>query len=107
MPGTETLTPFWNFSPHETDHRRDLWICYRFLWKRLEIPALRGETSSYYQDDLNLTGYIPLLDENPTVLVLNKFIGTSNVRKGRVVNSDNKICNESVAPGCQSVLHEL
>ena len=71
------------------------------------MPASRGETSSYYQDDFNLTGYIPLLDENRAVLVLNQFVGTSHVRKAGVVNSDNYICNESVAPGCQSVLNEL
>ena len=71
------------------------------------MPASRGENSSYYQDDFNLTGYIPLLDENRAVLVLNQFVGTSHVRKAGVVKSDNYICNESVAPGCQSVLNEL
>ena len=55
------------------------------------MPASRGETSSYYQDDFNLTGYIPLLDENRAVLVLNQFVGTSYVRKAGVVNSDNYI----------------
>ena len=64
------------------------------------MPASRGGTSSYYQDDFNLTRYI-LLDENRAVLVLNQFVGTSHVRKAGVVNSDNYICNESVAPGCQ------
>ncbi len=39
--------------------------------------------------------------------MLNQFVGTSNVRKAGVVNSDNYICNESVAPGCQTVLNEL
>ena len=91
----------------DTDHRRDPRIGYRFQWERWDMPASRGETSSYYQDDFNLTGYIPLLDENRAVLVLNQFVGTSHVRKAGVVNSDNYICNESVVPGCQSVLNEL
>ena len=91
----------------DTDHRRDPRIGYRFQWERWDMPASRGETSSYYQDDFNLTGYIPLLDENRAVLVPNQFVGTSHVRKAGVVNSDNYICNESVAPGCQSVLNEL
>ena len=73
----------------------------------MDILASLGETSSYYQDDFNLTGYIQLLDENLTVLVLNQFVGTSHVRKAGVVNSDNYICNESVVPGCQSVLNAL
>ena len=50
------------------------------------MPASRGETSSYHQDDFNLTGYIPLLDEKRAVLVLNQFVGTSHVRKAGVVN---------------------
>ena len=91
----------------DTDHRRDPRVGYRFQWERWDMPASRGETSSYYQDDFNLTGYIPLLDENRAVLVLNQFVGTSHVRKAGVVNSDNYICNESVAPECQSVLNEL
>ena len=71
------------------------------------MPASRGETSSYYQDDFNLMGYIPLLDENRAFLVLNQFIGTSNVRKAGVVNLDNYICNESMVSGCQFFLIEL
>ena len=52
----------------DTDHRRDPRIGYRFQWERWDMTASRGETSSYYQDDFNLTGYIPLLDENSAVL---------------------------------------
>jgi len=55
------------------------------------MPASKGETSYYFQDDFNLTGCIPLLDENHAVLALNQFVGTFLVRKAGVVNSDNYI----------------
>jgi len=81
----------------DTDHKRDPRNCYRFKLEWWDMPASRGEISSYYQTDFNLTGYISLLDENRVVLVLNQFVGTSNVRKAGVVNSDNYICNQSMA----------
>ena len=91
----------------DTDHRRDPRIGYRFQWDRWDMPASRGENSSFYQDDFNLTGYIPLLENNQGVLVLNQFVGTSHVRKAGTVNRDNYLCNESLSPGCQSILDVL
>ena len=91
----------------DTDDRRDPRIGYRIQWERWDMPASREENSSYYQDDFNLTGYIPVLDQNKGVLVLNQFVGTSHVRRAGTVNRSRYICNESLNPGCQAVLNVL
>ena len=91
----------------DTYDRRDPRIGYRLQWERWDMPASRGETSSYYQDDFNLTGYIPVLDGNKGVLVLNQFVGTSHVRRAGTVDRSRYVCNESQSPGCQAVLDEL
>ena len=41
------------------------------------------------------------------MLVLNQFVGTSNVRKAGTVNRDNYLCNESLSQGCQAILDVL
>ena len=91
----------------DTDHRRDPRIGYRFHWERYDMPNTRGENSSYYQDDFNITGYIPLRENNNGILVLNQFIGTSNVRKKGTINRDNYKCNENLRPGCQTIIDVL
>ena len=37
-------------------------------------PSSRAGNSEYYQEDYNLTGYIPVLAEDKGVLVLNQFL---------------------------------
>ena len=64
------------------------------------MSASRGETSSYYQDDFNLTCYIHVLDENKGGLVLNQFMGTSYVLRAGTVDQSRYICNERLSPGC-------
>lgn len=70
----------------DTDDRHDSRIGYRVQWERWDMPASRGENSSFYQDDYNITGFIPVLAQNKGVLVLNQFFGTSTVRVSGTVD---------------------
>ena len=65
----------------DTDNRRDPRIGYRFQYEKWGQLSSRAGNSEYYQEDYNLTGYIPVLAEDKGVLVLNQFFDSSAVLK--------------------------
>ena len=91
----------------DTDNRRDPRIGYRFQYEKWGQPSSREGNSEYYQEDLNLSGYIPVLSENKGVLVLNQFFGSSTVLKKGTVDQSQFVCDNTAKPGCQAILNEL
>ena len=91
----------------DTDNRRDPRIGYRFQYEKWGQPSSRAGNSEYYQEDYNLTGYIPVLAEDKGVLVLNQFFGSSTVLKKGTVDQSLYICDDIAKPGCQAILNEL
>ena len=91
----------------DTDNRRDPRIGYRFQYEIWGQPSSRAGNSEYYQEDYNLTGYIPVIAENKGVLVLNQFFGSSTVIKKGTIDQSQYVCNNSARPGCQAILNEL
>ena len=65
----------------DTDNRRDPRIGYRFQYEKWGQPSSRAGNSEYFQEDYNISGYLPILDEGKGVLVLNQFFGSSTVIK--------------------------
>ena len=91
----------------DTDNRRDPRIGYRFQYEKWGQPSSREGNSEYYQEDFNLSGYIPVLSENKGVLVLNQFFGSSTVLKKGTVDQSQFVCDNTAKPGCQAILNEL
>tara|TARA_B100000945_G_C20393581_1_gene603630 strand:- start:22 stop:1275 length:1254 start_codon:yes stop_codon:yes gene_type:complete len=91
----------------DTDNRRDPRIGYRFQYEKWAQPSTRSGNSEYYQEDFNLTGYIPVLDKKKGVLVLNQFFGSSTVLKKGTVDLSQFVCDNTANPGCQALLDEL
>ena len=91
----------------DTDNRRDPRIGYRFQYEKWGQPSSREGNSEYYQEDFNLSGYIPVLSKNKGVLVLNQFFGSSTVLKKGTVDQSQFVCDNTAKPGCQAILHEL
>ena len=91
----------------DTDNRRDPRIGYRFQYEKWGQPSSREGNSEYYQEDFNLSGYIPVLSENKGVLVLNQFFGSSTVLKKGTVEKSQFVCDNTAKPGCQATLNEL
>ncbi len=91
----------------DTDNRRDPRIGYRFQYEKWGQPSSRAGNSEYYQEDYNLSGYIPILAEGKGVLVLNQFFGSSTVIKKGTVDQGQFVCDNVLKPGCQAILDEL
>ena len=91
----------------DTDNRRDPRIGYRFQYEKWGQPSSREGNSKYYQEDFNLSGYIPVLAENKGILVLNQFFGSSTVLKKGTVDQSQFVCDNTAKPGCQAILNEL
>ena len=91
----------------DTDNRRDPRIGYRFQYEKWGQPSSRAGNSEYFQEDYNLSGYIPVLSEGKGVLVLNQFYGSSTVIKKGTIDQSQFFCNNIEAPGCQAILDEL
>ena len=91
----------------DTDNRRDPRIGYRFQYEKWGQPSSREGNSEYYQEDFNLSGYIPVLSENKGVLVLNQFFSSSTVLKKGTVDQSQFVCDNTAKPGCQAILNEL
>ena len=91
----------------DTDNRRDPRIGYRFQYEKWGQPSSRAGNSEYFQEDYNLSGYIPVLAEGKGVLVLNQFFGSSTVIKQGTVDQSLYVCNNTLKPGCQALLDEL
>ncbi|MDG1486718.1 MAG: BamA/TamA family outer membrane protein, partial [SAR324 cluster bacterium] len=91
----------------DTDNRRDPRIGYRFQYEKWGQPSSRAGNSEYFQEDYNLSGYIPVLAEGKGVLVLNQFYGSSTVIKKGTVDKSLYVCDNVFNPGCQAILDEL
>ncbi len=91
----------------DTDHRRDPRIGYRFQYERYGMPASREGNSAFYQEDYNLTAFIPVLEDNKGVLVLNQFYGSSTVTQKGTVDQSQFVCPPGTPAGCQAILDEL
>ena len=91
----------------DTDNRRDPRIGYRFQYEKWGQPSSRAGNSEYFQEDYNISGYLPILDEGKGVLVLNQFFGSSTVIKKGKVDRSQFVCDNSLKPGCQDLLDEL
>lgn len=97
----------WGVYLDDTDDRRDPRVGYRIQYEKWGVPSTRGENSAFYQEDLNLTIFIPVFSDNSGVFVLNKFSGSSTVTEKGVVDKSKYVCNEILTPGCQAVLDVL
>ena len=84
----------------DTDNRRDPRIGYRVKYERYNLPTSRGEAPAYYQDDYNITGYIPFNTTKKLVLVLNQFYASATVTKEGKVNPDNYDCSKNKFDNC-------
>jgi hypothetical protein len=91
----------------DTDNRRDPRIGYRLQYEKWGQPSSRAGNSEYFQEDYNLSAYIPVLAEGKGVLVLNQFYGSSTVIKKGTIDQNQFLCNNIEVPGCQSILDEL
>ena len=91
----------------DTDNRRDPRIGYRFQYEKWGQPSSREGNSEYFQEDYNLSGYIPVLADGKGVLVLNQFFGSSTVLKKGTVDQSRYVCDNTLKPGCQAILNEL
>jgi hypothetical protein len=91
----------------DTDNRRDPRIGYRFQYEKWGQPSSRAGNSEYFQEDYNLSGYIPILAEGKGVLVLNQFFGSSTVIKKGTIDQSQFVCDNTLKPGCQVILDEL
>ncbi len=90
----------WGVYLDDTDSRRDPRIGYRLQYERYNLPSSQGEAPAFYQNDYNLTGFIPLTKNKKGVLVLNQFYSEAVVTQEGTVNPDNYDCakiNENIA----------
>ena len=82
----------WGIYLDDTDSRRDPRIGYRFQYERYDYPSTRGEAPAYYQEDYNLTGFIPIFDGDRGILVINQFFSSSAVTQAGTVVDGEGIC---------------
>lgn len=79
----------------DTDNRRDPRVGYRFQYERYNLSTTRGEAPAYYQNDYNLTGFIPILADNRGVLVLNQFFSTA------IVTEEGEVLDDVEGSSCE------
>ena len=75
----------WGIYLDDTDSRRDPRIGYRIQYERYNFPSSRGEAPAFYQNDYNLTGFIPLTKNKKGVFVLNQFYSEAVVTQAGTV----------------------
>ncbi|MDX2470978.1 MAG: hypothetical protein QNL04_10430 [SAR324 cluster bacterium] len=97
----------WGIYLDDTDDRRDPRIGYRVQYEKWGMPATREGNSGFFQEDLNLTSYLPILDNNKGILVLNYFFGSSTVTEKGTVDRTQFICPTGAADSCQTLLDDL
>ena len=92
----------------DTDFRRDPRIGYFIKFDRWQWPKRYPQESSQYQYDLEISGYLPLIDQK-LILVLNQFFSTSEVIETGTVKKTDYLCNEQqlfLYPNCQNISDE-
>jgi len=88
----------------DTDSRRDPRIGYSIQFDRWDWPSRWKEEASFFQYDLDISGYIPI-QEQKLIFVANQFFSTSKIKTPGQV--DRYICNEqeiSINPACQGIV---
>ena len=88
----------------DTDNRRDPRIGYSIQFDRWDWPSRWKEEASFFQYDLDISGYIPI-QEQKLIFVANQFVSTSKIKTPGQV--DRYICNEqelSINPACQGIV---
>jgi len=88
----------------DTDNRRDPRIGYSIQFDRWDWPSRWKEEASFFQYDLDISGYIPI-QEQKLIFVANQFFSTSKIKTPGQV--DRYICNEqelSFNPACQGIV---
>ena len=91
----------------DTDSRRDPRIGYFVQMDRWKWPNRIPHESSWFQYDLELSGYIPLID-NKMILALNQYFSTSEVIKAGTVKKHT--CSDlelTLYPSCQTIMDDL
>ena len=93
----------------DTDSRRDPRIGYRIQLDRWDWPGRIKEEPSYYQYDLDISGYIPLINQK-LILAFNQFVSSSKVKQQGSVNKEDWTCTPSentANPLCQSMKNQI
>ena len=105
--GTSKWTERWGILLDDTDFRRDPRIGYFLKLDRWQWPNRTPQESSWFQYDLETTGYLPLIDMK-MILVLNQYLSTSKVVKpGKV---ERYTCTDqelTLNPKCQEIADEI
>ena len=78
--GIQKWTERWGVLLDDTDFRRDPRIGYFLKIDRWQWPNRTPQESSWYQYDLEMTGYIPLINMK-LISVVNQYFSTSKVIK--------------------------
>lgn len=91
----------------DTDDRRDPRLGYRVQYEKTGVPSSRGEVSAFFQEDYNLTAFIPVLSDLKGVLVLNQFFSAATVTERGTVKKDRYTCGAGAPAGCQAMLDQL
>ena len=104
--GTSKWTERWGLLLDDTDFRRDPRIGYFIKLDRWQWPNRTPQESSWFQYDLETTGYIPIIDMK-LIMVLTQYLSTSRVIKpGKVSKykcTDQQLLNY---PKCQLIVDE-
>ena len=104
--GTQKWTERWGVLLDDTDFRRDPRIGYFLKIDRWQWPNRTPQESSWYQYDLEMTGYIPLINMK-LISVVNQYFSTSKVIKYGKVTKYN--CTDQqllLYPKCQQIVDE-
>tara|TARA_Y100001970_G_scaffold286588_1_gene409097 strand:- start:1167 stop:2450 length:1284 start_codon:yes stop_codon:yes gene_type:complete len=104
--GTSKWTERWGILVDDTDFRRDPRIGYFIKLDRWEWPNRTPQESSWFQYDLETTGYLPIIDMK-LIMVLTQYMSTSKVIKPGNVNKFT--CSEQqllIYPKCQIIVDE-
>ncbi len=104
--GTSKWTERWGVLLDDTDFRRDPRIGYFIKLDRWEWPNRTPQESSWFQYDLETTGYIPIIDMK-LIMVITQYLSTSKVIYPGKVNkytcSDKQLV---IYPKCQDIVDE-
>ena len=104
--GSTKFTERWGMLIDDTDFRRDPRIGYSVKFDRWQWPSRLPKESSWYQYDLETTGYIPIIDQK-LIMVLTQYFSTSKVITSGKVEKYN--CTDQqllLYPKCQEIMDE-
>jgi outer membrane protein assembly factor BamA len=97
----------WGLYLDDTDDRRDPRIGYRVQYERWDMPQTREENSAFFQQDYNLTLFIPANDDHTKVWVVNYFESGASVSKEGKLDQSRYVCPPGAKAGCQAAIDQL